>query len=88
MLTVHFGRAVMTGVAVESVFSVVEAGPDGGWPAVGALGTGCRPTAVPLEHGRSLVVLGMPGGLGRRLPSVSLRGRAMHARAEVSATPR
>jgi hypothetical protein len=90
MLTVDLGRAVMTGVAVEMLFSVLETGRDGEWPGIGPFGTGSPPAAVPLDHGHSLVlttgypdpatVLGVP-------PTVHLRGQAAR-RTGVSATPR
>src|SRR5438105_14175465 len=88
MLTVHLGRTVMTGVAVEMLFSVLETGSDGDWPGIGPFGTGSPPAAVPLEHGHSLVVLGglAPAALGAP-PTVVLRGRAAR-RLGVSAIPR
>jgi hypothetical protein len=88
MLTVHLGRTVMTGVAVEMLFSVLEPGSDGDWPGIGPFGTGSPPAAVPLDHGRSLVVLGVlpvPAALVAP-PMVQLRGRAAR-RLGISASP-
>lgn len=80
----------MTGVAVEQVFSVMEADPDWVWPPVGALGTGFRPPALPVEHGRSLVLTGVPAiaAGGRVVPAVALHGRAVRSRKGVSASRR
>jgi hypothetical protein len=76
MLTVQLGRTVMTGVAVEMFFSVLETGSDGDWPGIGPFGTGSPPAAVPLDHGHSLVVLGGPE-VAIAVPSVvHLRGHA------------
>jgi hypothetical protein len=76
MLTVQLGRTVMTGVAVEMLFSVLETGSDGDWPGIGPFGTGSPPAAVPLDHGRSLVVLGGPVVSAAAPPVVHLRGHA------------
>lgn len=78
----------MAGVGAEMVFSVLDAGSDWAWPPVGPLGTGCRPSAVPVEHGCSLVVAG-PAPPPAVVASVSLLGRARLERsAGVSAIPR
>ncbi|HEX6492278.1 MAG TPA: hypothetical protein VF112_02135 [Candidatus Dormibacteraeota bacterium] len=79
----------MTGVAVEMLFSVLETGSDGDWPGIGPFGTGSAPAAVPLDHGRSLVVLGgpVPAAASAAPPTVDLRGAAA-LRQGVSAIPR
>jgi hypothetical protein len=87
MVPVQIGRTVMTGVAVEMLFSVLETGSDGDWPGIGPFGTGSPPAAVPLDHGHSLVVLGGPVVAASASPAVHLRGQAAW-RTGVSATPR
>ena len=77
----------MTGVAVEMLFSVLETGSDGDWPGIGPFGTGSPPAAVPLDHGRSLVVLGGPVVPGIAPPVVHLRGHAARGLG-ISAIPR
>lgn len=77
----------MTGVAVEMLFSVLETGSDGDWPGIGPFGTGSPPAAVPLDHGRSLVVVGGPLVTATAPPVVHLRGAATW-RQGVSAIPR
>jgi hypothetical protein len=89
MVTIHLGRAVMTGVAVEMLFSVLETGDELEWPGIGPFGTGSPPAAVPLDHGSSVVVTtahpGATAALG--MPAmVHLRGHAAR-RLGVSATP-
>jgi hypothetical protein len=83
----------MTGVAVEMLFSVLEDGPEGAWPRVGPLGTGCRPPTLPLEHGCSLVVAGdsplLPAAaLAPAAPAILLLGRPVRRVMGVSANPR
>jgi hypothetical protein len=83
----------MTGVVAEMLFSVLEDDPDRAGPWIGPLGTGCRPPAVPVEHGCSLVVAGEPPLLPAALHSptafaVVLRGQAVRRVTGVSASPR
>ena len=83
----------MTGVAVELLFSVLEDGPEGVWPRIGPLGTGCRPPVVPLDHGCSLVVAGdsplLPAAvLAPAAPAIPLLGRPVRRVIGVSAIPR
>ena len=76
----------MPGIDAELVFSVEDAGPDWSWPRVGALGTGDRPPALPLEHGRSLVLAGTPVTPPAPSPALTLPGRAVRLRSRISRT--
>lgn len=83
----------MTGVAVDMLFSVLEDDPDRAWPRIGPLGTGCRPPALPLEHGCSLVLAGeltrLPVAVhSAAAPMLMLRGWPLRDRTGVSAGPR
>jgi hypothetical protein len=89
MVAVHLGRTVMTGVAAEMVFSVLETDREE-WPGFGPFGTGSPPAAVPLDHGAALVVAGdvpAPAATLAVPPMLMLRGEVMR-RQGVSAARR